>query len=168
MIAHATPLGGCLVTITNGEQVEYQCEAGYHVKLERKFGSKPDACHEKKHADPKQLVQTSEDPVNAVSSCRHVDPFEQRFASWIVQHDRLFPSHEWLEDWSRARRDEMLQWTVLVTCSPGTGKTTGVRLFSGHVRETFLEYEMRKVKNANSLKLIMKGQGVFARHRLPS
>ena len=83
VIAHATPLGGCSVTITYGEQVEYQCEAGYHVKLERKSGSKPDGCHEKEHADPKQPVQTSEDPVNAVSSCRRVDPFQQFFQNGL-------------------------------------------------------------------------------------
>ena len=31
VIAHATPLGSCFVTITYGEQVEYQCEADYDV-----------------------------------------------------------------------------------------------------------------------------------------
>ena len=40
-IAYATPLGGCFVTITYGQQVEYQREAGYHVESERKSGSKP-------------------------------------------------------------------------------------------------------------------------------
>ena len=97
--------------------------------------------------------------MNAVSSCRHVDPFEERFASWIGQHDRPFPCHEWLEDWSRARRDEMFKWTVLVTGPPGTGKTAGVRLLSGHVRETFLECDMREVEERKLAKLIMKGQG---------
>ena len=116
VIAHATPLGGCFVTITYGKQVEYQREAGYHVESERKSGSKPEGCHEKQHADPKQPVQTSEDRVNAVSSCRHVDPFEERFASWIGQHDRSFPSHELLEDWSRARRDEMRNVSVDSSC----------------------------------------------------
>ena len=45
VIAHATPLGGCSVTITYGKQVEYQCEAGYHVESERKSGSKPGGYH---------------------------------------------------------------------------------------------------------------------------
>ena len=71
----ACALSDCFVTITYGKQVEYQREAGCHVESERKSGSKPEGCHEKEHADKKQLVQTSEDPVNAVSSCRHVDPF---------------------------------------------------------------------------------------------
>ena len=31
-IAYATPLGDCFVTITNGKHVEYQCEAGHHVR----------------------------------------------------------------------------------------------------------------------------------------
>ena len=52
VIAHATPLGGCSVTITYGEQVEYQCEAGYHVESERKPGLKPEGCHAKKRAEP--------------------------------------------------------------------------------------------------------------------
>ena len=81
-----------------------------------------------------QPVQASEDPVNAVSSCRHVDPFEERFSSRIGQQDRPFPSHEWLEDWSRAGCDEMSQWAVLVTSPPGTRKTAGVRLLAGYVR----------------------------------
>ena len=45
--------------------------------------------------------------MSAVSSCRHVAPLEERFASWIGQQDPLFPSHEWLEDRSFARCDEM-------------------------------------------------------------
>ena len=89
VIAHATPLGGCSVTITYGKQVEYQCEAGYHVESGRKPGSKPE--------------EAPEEPVGAVSSCGHVYPLEERFVSWIGQQDRPFPSHEWLEDWSRAR-----------------------------------------------------------------
>ena len=92
MIAHATPLGGCSVTITYGKQVEYQCEAGYHVESGRKSGSKPEGWHAKKRAEPEQPVQTPEEPVRAVTSCGHVDPLEERFASWIGQQDRPFPS----------------------------------------------------------------------------
>ena len=57
MIAHATPLGGCFVTITYGKQVEDQCEAGYHVVSERKSGSKPEGCHAKERAEPEQPAQ---------------------------------------------------------------------------------------------------------------
>ena len=63
VIAHATPLGGCFVTITYGKQVEYQCEAGYHVGSGRKSGSKPEGCHAKERAEPEQLVQAPEEPV---------------------------------------------------------------------------------------------------------
>ena len=77
----------------------------------------------------------------------------------IRLHDRPFPSHEWLEDWSRARCDEMSQWAVLVTGPAGTGKTAGVRLLAGHVRRTFLECDMREVEERKLAKLIMKGQG---------
>ena len=66
VIAHATTLGGCFVTINYGKQVEYQCEAGYHVESGRKSGSKPEGCHAKKHAEPEQLVQAPEEPVGAV------------------------------------------------------------------------------------------------------
>ena len=142
VIAHATPLGGCFVTIIYGKQVVYQCEAGYHVDSERKSGSKPEGCHAKERAEPEQPVQTSEEPVSAVSSYGHVAPREERFASWIGQQDRPFPSHEWLEDWSRARCDEMSQWTILVTGPKGRGKTAGARLLAGHVRRTFLECDM--------------------------
>ena len=133
VIAYATPLGGCFVTITFGKQVEYQREAGYHVESGHKSGSKPEGCHAKERAELEQPVQAPEDPVNAVSSCRHVDLLEERFSSWIGQQDRPFPSHEWLEDWIRAGCDEMSQWAVLVTGPPGTRKMAGVRLLSGHV-----------------------------------
>ena len=156
---NATPLGGCSVTITCGKQVEYQCEAGYHVESGRKSGSKPEGCHAKERAKPKQPVQAPEEPMGAVSSCRHVDPLEERFASWIGQQDRPFPSHEWLEDWSRARCDEMSQWAVLVTGPPGTGKTDGVRLLVSHVWGTFLECDMREVEGRKLVELILKRQG---------
>ena len=156
VIAHATPLGGCFVAITYGKQVEYQCEAGYHVESERKSVSKPEGCHAKERTEPEQPVQ---EPVGAVSSCGHVDPLEERLASWIGQQDRPFPSHEWLQDWSRARCDEMSQWAVLVTGPPGTRKTAGVRLLARHVRETFLECDMREVEGRKLVQLILKGQG---------
>ena len=54
----------CSVTITYGKQVEYQCEAGYHVESERKSGSKPEGCHAKERAEPEQLVQAPEEPVS--------------------------------------------------------------------------------------------------------
>ena len=92
VIAHATPLGGCFVTITYGKQVEYQCEAGYHVESGRKSGSKPEGCHAKERAEPEQPVHAPEELVGAVSSCGHVAPLEERFASWIGQQDRSFPS----------------------------------------------------------------------------
>ena len=168
MIAHATPLGGCFVSITYGKQVEDQNEAGYHVKLERKSGLKPEGCNEKERAEPVQPVQAPEEPVSAVPSCGHVAPLEERFATWIGQQDRPFPSHEWLEDWSPARCDEMSQWAVLVPGPPDTGEMAGVRLLAGHVRGTFLECDMLDVEGRKLAKLIMKGQGVFARHRLPS
>ena len=155
VIAHATPLGGCFVTITYGKQVEYQCEAGYHVESERKSGSKPEGCHAKERAEPEQPVQAPEEPVSAVSSCGHVDPHEERFASWIGQQNRP----EWLEDWSRARCDEMSQWPVLVTGPPGTGKTDGVRLLVSRVRGTFLECDMREVEGRKPVERILKGQG---------
>ena len=56
VIAHATPLGGCPVTIAYGKQVEYQREAGYHVELERKSVSKPEGCHGKERAGLEQPV----------------------------------------------------------------------------------------------------------------
>ena len=83
-------------------------------KRSAKSGSKPEGCHAKEGAEPEQPVQAPEEPVS-VSSCGRVDPLEEKFASWIGQQDRPFPSHEWLEDWSRARCDEMSQWAVLVT-----------------------------------------------------
>ena len=91
VIAHATPLGGCSVTITYGEQVKYQCDAGYHVKSERKSGLKPEFCHANEHAEPVQPVQAPEEPVSAVSSCGHVASLEEKFASWIGQQDRPCP-----------------------------------------------------------------------------
>ena len=81
MIAHATPLGGCFVTITYGKQVEYQRETGYHVETERMSGSKPEGCHAKERAESEQPVQAPEEPEDAVSSCGHVHPLEERFAS---------------------------------------------------------------------------------------
>ena len=90
--------------------------------------------------------------------CGHVNPLE-RFASWIGQQNRPFPSHEWLEDWSCARCDETSQWAVLVTGPPGTGKTDGVRFLARHVRRTFLECDMRDVEGRKLVELIMKGQG---------
>ena len=97
--------------------------------------------------------------MSAASSCGHVAPLEERFASWIGQQDR---------PWSRARCDEMSQWAVLVTGPLGRGKTAGVRLLAGYVRGTFLEWDMREVEGRKLAELILKGQGVFARHRLPS
>ena len=70
VIAHATPVGSCFVTITYGEQVEYQCEADYHVEPERKSGSKPEGCHATKRTESEQPVQATEEPVGA---CRVVD-----------------------------------------------------------------------------------------------
>ena len=107
MIAYATPLGDCFAITSYGKRVEYQCEAGHHVESEHKSRSKPEGCHATKRTESEQPVQTSEDPANAVSSCRHVDPLEERFASWIGQQDRPFPSHEWPEDRSCARCEEM-------------------------------------------------------------
>ena len=167
VIAHTTPLGGCFVTITYGKQAEYQC------------GSKSKGCHAKERQAP-------EEPVGAVSSCGHVDPLEKRFASWIGQQVRPFPSqsssallsdlrdaqpvdlqprrvwaqfYEWLEDWSCGRCDEMSQWAVLATGPPGTGKTAGVRLLAREVRGTFLECDMREVEGRKLVELILKGQG---------
>ena len=159
VIAYAKPLGGCFVTITYGKQVEYQREAGYHVESGHKSGSKPEGFHAKDRAEPEQHVQAPEETVSAVSSCGHVAPLEERFASWIGQQDRPSPSHEWLEDWSRARCNEMPQWTVLVTGPAGTGKTAGVRLLAGYIRGTFLECDMREVEGRKLAELILKGQG---------
>ena len=159
VIAHVMPLGSCSVTITYGEQVEYQCEADYHVESELKSGSKPEGCHAKERAEPAQPVQTSEDLVNAVSSCGHVDPLEERFASWIGRQDQPFPSHEWLEDRSCARCEEMSHWAVLVMGLPGTGKTDAVRLHVSRVRGTFLECDTREVEGRRLVILILKGQG---------
>ena len=66
VIAHATPLGGCSVTITYRKQVVYQCEAGCHVESGRKSGSKPEGCHAKERAEPEQPVQAPEEPVGVV------------------------------------------------------------------------------------------------------
>ena len=73
VIAHATPLGGCFVTIVYGKHVEYQREVGYHVETEHKSGSKPEGSHAKERAEPVQPVQTSEEPMGAVLSCGHGD-----------------------------------------------------------------------------------------------
>ena len=149
-------------------QVEYQCEAGYHAESGRKSGSKPEGCHAKERVEPEQPVQAPEETVGAVSSCGHVDPLEERFASWIGQQDRSFPSQsssallsdlhdtqpdEWPADWSRASCDEMSQWAVLVTGPPGTGKTDGVRLLVSRVRGTFLECDMREVEGRKLVEL---------------
>ena len=134
VIAYATPLGSCFVTITCGKQVECQREAGYHVESQRKSGSKPEGCHEKERAEPEQPVQAPEEPVGAVSSCGHVDQLEERFASWIRQQDRPFPSHEWLEDRSCVRCEEMSHWAAPVMGPPGTGQTDAVRLLVSRVR----------------------------------
>ena len=158
MTAYATPLGDCFVTTTYGNHVEYQCEAGYHVESERESGSKPECCRANERTESKQPVQATEEPVDAVSSCGHDASLEEKFASWIDQQDRPLPSHEWLEDWSRARCDEMSQWTVLITDPPGTGKMAGVCLLSKHVRRTFLVCDMREVEERKLAKLIMKGQ----------
>ena len=159
VIAQAPPLGGSFVTITYGKQVKYQCEADYHVDSERKSGSMPEGCRARERTESKQPVQATEEPVDAVSSCGHDASLEEKFASRIDQQDRPFPSHEWLEDWCRARCDEMSQWAVLITDPPGTGKMAGVRLLSGHVRGTFLVCDMREVEERKLAKLIMKGQG---------
>ena len=71
----------------------------------------------------------------------------------------LSSSHEWLEDRSRARCDGMSQWAVLVTGSPNTGKTDGVRLLARHVGRTFLVCDIREVKGRKLVVLILKGQG---------
>ena len=152
VIAYATPLGGRSVNITSGKQVEYQREAGYHVETERMSGSKPEGCHATERAESVQPVQAPEEPTGAVSSRGHVDQLVVRIAAWICQKDRLFPSQEWLEDWSRARCDETSQWAVLVTGPPGTGKTDGVR-------GTSLECNMREVEGRKLAELILKGKG---------
>ena len=148
-IRHATPLGVCFVIITYGKQVEYQCEAGYHVESERKSGSKPEACHAKERAEPEQPVQEPEEPVGAVSSCGHVDPPEERFASWIGQQDRPVPSqsssallsdlrdtqpedllprrawaqfYEWPQDWSRAGATKCLSGQFLSRALQARGR----------------------------------------------
>ena len=184
VIAHATPLGGCFVTITYGMQVECQCEAGYHVESEGKSGSKPEGCHAKERAEPEQPVQAPEEPVGAVSSCGHFGPLAERLASWIGQQDRPFPSqsssallsdlrhtqpetlqprrawaqfYEWSQIWSRARCNEMSQWAVLVTGPPSTRKTDGVRLPARYVRGTFLECDMRELEGRKLVELILKG-----------
>ena len=115
VIAHATPLGSCFVTITYGEQVEYQCEADYYLDSE--------------------------------------------LASWIGQHDRPFPSHEWLEDRSRVRCEEMSHWAVLVMGLPGTGKSAGARHLVSRVQGTFLECDVREVEVRKLVELILKRQG---------
>ena len=89
-IAYATPLGGCFVTITCRMEVKHQCEADHHVESGRMSGSKPGGCHAKVRAEPEQPVQAPEEPVGAVSSCGHVDPLEERFASWIGQQNGPF------------------------------------------------------------------------------
>ena len=132
MIAHATPLDNYFVTITFGKQVEYQCEAGYHVELERKSGSKPEGCHAKERADPEQPVQAPEEAVIAVSSCGHVDLLEERFASWNGQQDRPFPSQSSsarssdLRDitdglkWRLCKVAQQLQIPLIFVCGDGS------------------------------------------------
>ena len=104
-------------------------------------------------------MQAPEEPVSVVSICGHVDPLEEKFASWIGQQDRPFPSDEWLEDWSRARCDVTSQWAVLVMGPPGTGKTDAVHLLISRVRGTFLECDMREMEGRKLAELILKGQG---------
>ena len=122
-----------------------------------------------------------------MSSCGHVDPLGERFASWICQQDRPFPSqsssallsdlhdtepedlqprrawaqfYEWLEDWSpRQVRRNVSVGQFFVPCSPGTGKTDGVRLLVSLVRGTFLECDMREVEGRKLVEMILKGQG---------
>ena len=67
--------------------------------------------------------------------------------------------YERLQDWSRARCDEMSLWAVLVAGPPGTRKTAGVRLLARHVQGTFLECDMREVEGRKLVELILKGQG---------
>ena len=122
------------------------------------LGRSSEGCHATERAESEQPVQAPEEPEGAASSCGHVGPLEERFASWIGQQDRPFPPHEWREDWSRARCDEMSQWAVLVTGPPGTGKTDGVRLLAGYVRRMFLECDMRKVEGSKPVERILKGQ----------
>ena len=89
--------------------------------------------------------------LGAVSSCGHDASLEEKFASWIDQQDRPFPSHEWLEDCSRGRCDEMSQWAILVTGPPGTGRTASVRLLARTCREeSSWSVTCEKWKNANS------------------
>ena len=124
--------------------------------------------HAKERAEPKQPVQAPEEPMGAVSSCGRVDPFEERFG--IGQQDRPFPSHEWLEDWSRARCTEMSQWTVLVTGPPGTGKTDGVRLLVSGLLICEQNTLTRHIFWCLSALMIMShttlAQGVGARHTI--
>ena len=129
------------------------------MESERKSGSKPEGCHTTELDEPEQPVQAPEEPVGAVSSWGHLDPLEERFASWIGQQDRPFPSHEWLEYRSRARCDKMSQWAVLVTGPPGTGKTDAVHLLARHVQKTFPECDMREVEGRKLVDLILKGHG---------
>ena len=82
VIAYATPMGDCFVTITYGKQVEYQCEAGYHVDSECKSGSNPEGCHAKERTEPEQPAQTSKEPMGAVSSCGHVDQPDRPTNGW--------------------------------------------------------------------------------------
>ena len=120
-ICNAT--GGCFVTITYGKHVEYQREAGYHVGSGHKSGSKPEDCHAKERAEPDQPVQVSEEPMGAVSSCGHVDQ-QERFASWIGQQDRPFPSPLMAGGLEPAPgATKCLSGQFLVTGPPGTGKT---------------------------------------------
>ena len=165
VVAYATPLGGCFVTITYGKQVKYQREAGYHVESERKSGSKPEGCHEKERAEPEQLVQAPEESVGAVSSCGHVDQLEVRFVSWIGQQDRPLPSHEWLGAAPDAKKwligqflSRALQARVRRMSYVSSPDMSGEPSWS----------DIREVKGRKLMVLILKGQEVFARHRLPS
>ena len=54
-----------------------------------------------------QLIHNAEITLPFLASFGHDDPIEERCAPWIGQQDRPFTSHEWLEDWSRARCDEI-------------------------------------------------------------
>ena len=155
MIARATPLGGCFVTITCGKQAEHQCEACCHVELERMSGLKSKGCHAKERAEPEQPVQAPEEPVGAVSSCdtlirsrrdlphgsvsgfglsRLRVPVPCCLTSVTRSHrtySRAVCGHNSTNGWrtgAAARCDEMSQWAVLATGPPGTVKTAGVRL----------------------------------------
>ena len=57
VIAYATPLGGCSVTITYGKQGRVLARSWISCELEHHSGSKPEGCHAKDRAEPEQHVQ---------------------------------------------------------------------------------------------------------------